>query len=83
MKKKNLKALNLKRATISSLNIKTISGGTIAITDIVRTILTEETATGCSQFMKCDSVQACPAGVAKTKFVNTDTKPASLCTEDR
>ncbi len=82
MKKKNLKTLSLTKSTISNLNLQTISGGTIVITDIVRTVLTEQTATGCSELMVCDSVAACPRGVAKTKFVDIDTKPASACMRD-
>jgi hypothetical protein len=81
MKKKNLKTLSLTKSTISNLNLQTISGGT-DITVIIRTIQ-EVTATGCSELMKCDSVAACPRGVAKTKFVDTDTNPASLCTDNR
>ncbi|MBC8755938.1 hypothetical protein H2O64_14765 [Kordia sp. YSTF-M3] len=76
MKKKNLKTLSLTKATIS--NLQTISGGTDITIAIIRTIQ-EVTATGCSELMKCDSVAACPRGVGKTKFVDTDTNPASLC----
>ena len=79
MKKKNLKTLSLTKSTISNLNLQAISGGTDAITDAI----VEKTATGCSGYMKCNSVNACPVGVAKTKFVDIDTKPASLCTGDR
>jgi len=83
MKKKNLKTLRLTKSTISSLHAYSISGGTDSIVDagtiiIIRTIQ-NVTATGCSQLMVCDSVAACPEGVAKTKFVDYDTNPASLC----
>ncbi|MGH1388347.1 hypothetical protein [Kordia sp.] len=84
MKKKNLKTLSLTKSTISSLNLQTISGGTVAITEAIRTIIDiEKTATGCSELMVCDSMAACPKTVRKTQFKDTDTNPASLCTTDR
>ncbi|MBC8755939.1 hypothetical protein H2O64_14770 [Kordia sp. YSTF-M3] len=78
MKKKNLKTLNLKRATISSLTAKTLNGGTDIFTIIIRT--TDYATVGtCSKFAACDSDGICPVGVPKTRFVNIDTKPASAC----
>lgn len=79
MKKKNLKSLQLKKATISSLHAKTVSGGTDAITIVIIRTTDFATKTGCSQLMVCDSVAACPQGVPKTKFVDIDTQPASAC----
>lgn len=74
MKKKNLKNLNVKKSTISSLNQQTISGGTIATMIVIRTIK-EATATTCSKFMECDSIIACTANVCKPIETNTDTRP--------
>lgn len=82
MKKKNLKTLSLAKSTICSLTAKTLNGGTDIIAINVRTT-DYATATGCSQFAVCDSEGICPQGVPKTRFVDVDTKPASLCAGDR
>jgi hypothetical protein len=83
MKKKNLKSLQLQKSTISSLHSYSVSGGTETIVDIATVIIIRTTdyatRTGCSQFAVCDSISICPQGVAQTKFVNTDTQPASTC----
>ncbi|WP_430412857.1 hypothetical protein [Kordia sp.] len=77
MKKKNLKSLHVKKATISNLNMYTISGGTdIFITSIIRTIpIPQATATTCSKYMECDSIAACTAHVCKTNEFDTETRP--------
>jgi len=73
MKKKNLKNLSVKKSTISSLNQQSISGGTIQITIILRT-LPPATVTGCSLLMACDSVELCPpADACKVKPIDTAT----------
>jgi len=81
MKKKNLKTLRLTKSTISHLNLQTIKGGTEVITEIIRTIDANMSATTCSRFMMCDSMAACPPTIKKTQFKNDDTSPASLCAE--
>lgn len=76
MKKKNLKNLNVKKSTISSLNMQAVSGGTIPITIIIRTVpLPQATKTTCSRFMECDSIAACTAHVCKTDEFDTETRP--------
>lgn len=77
MKKKQLKSLNVKKSTISKLNMYTLSGGTdIIITSIIRTIpIPQATATTCSKFMECDSIAACTANVCKTNEFDTETRP--------
>jgi hypothetical protein len=82
MKKKNLKTLNLKRATISSLTAKTLNGGTDLFTIVIIRTTDYATAGTCSKFAVCDSEGICPVGVPKTRFVNVDTKPASACMRD-
>lgn len=79
MKKKNLKNLNLRKSTISSLHAKTVSGGTDAITIIIIRTTDFATKTGCSKLAVCDSEGICPVGVPKTRFVDIDTQPASAC----
>ncbi|MEM6718677.1 MAG: hypothetical protein AAF611_05165 [Bacteroidota bacterium] len=83
MKKKKLKNLKLQKATISSLHTYNLSGGTDTIVDVATIIIIRTTdyatRTGCSQFAVCDSVSICPEGVGRTRFVDTDTKPASTC----
>lgn len=74
MKKKNLKTLSLTKSRISNLNMQTISGGTDAITIIIRDYLT---VTGCSELMDCNSVAACPPTVRKTQYKDAETRP--LC----
>ncbi|WP_046745040.1 hypothetical protein [Kordia zhangzhouensis] len=83
MKKRNLKSLQLQKTTISSLHSYSVSGGTDVIVDIATIIIIRTTdyatKTGCSQLAVCDSAEICPEGVRPTRFVDTDTKPASLC----
>ncbi|WP_298514108.1 hypothetical protein [uncultured Kordia sp.] len=81
MKKKNLKTLRLTKSTISHLNLQSIKGGTQVITDIIRTLTANESATTCSKYVMCDSMLACPPTIKKTQFKNDDTSPASLCAE--
>lgn len=77
MKKKNLKSLYVKKATISKLTRNVISGGTdVIITSIIRTIpKPQATETTCSKFMECDSIAACTANVCKTNEFDTETRP--------
>ncbi|KAB8154211.1 hypothetical protein EZY14_007170 [Kordia sp. TARA_039_SRF] len=83
MKKKNLKSLHLQKSTVSSLHSYTITGGTDSVVDIGTVIIIRTTdyatKTGCSQLAACDSISICPEGVGHTKFVDTDTKPATSC----
>lgn len=83
MKKKNLKSLKLTKSTISSFRSHSLSGGTDSVVDAATIIIVRTTdyatKTGCSLLMACDSVAACPQGVAKTRFVDTDTQPATGC----
>jgi hypothetical protein len=78
MKKKNLKNLALKKATVSNLNSQSISGGTIIITfTIERPCPIRLTKTTCSGAAECNSIQICTATFCKTTEINTDTRP--LC----
>ncbi|AXG70806.1 hypothetical protein KORDIASMS9_03052 [Kordia sp. SMS9] len=77
MKKKKLKNLSLTKSTVSHLNQKHIIGGA-RISIFICPIpfpLPQQTETGCSQLMECDSVAACTANVCKTIELDTETRP--------
>ncbi|MEM6718935.1 MAG: hypothetical protein AAF611_06465 [Bacteroidota bacterium] len=62
MKKKNLHSLHLKKSTISSLNVKAITGGTDHVNETKEDACpVNKTVTTCSQFAKCDSELICSA----------------------
>ncbi|MCH2196970.1 hypothetical protein [Kordia sp.] len=76
MKKKNLKSLDLKKATISNLNTQEISGGTIIITfTIERPCPIRITKTTCSGAAECNSMDICTATRCKTNEFDTETRP--------
>lgn len=77
MKKKNLKSLNINKSTVSSLNQQNIRGGAYRSIFIcpIPVPLPQQTKTGCSQLMACDSIEACTAAVCKTNELDTETRP--------
>ena len=75
MKKKNLKSLALKKATVSNLNIQSISGGTIIITfTIERPCPIRVTKTTCSGAAECNSMNICTATHCKTNEIDIETR---------
>ncbi|WP_298516854.1 class I lanthipeptide [uncultured Kordia sp.] len=76
MKKKNLNNLQLKKATISSLNSQEIAGGTIIITfTIERPCPIRFTKTTCSGAAECNSMEICTATHCKTNEIDLETRP--------
>lgn len=73
MKKQQLNNLQLRKATISSLNAQAITGGTQQTNDPCPIQEPNKTVTGCSQFAKCDSKQICTA--TGCKITNDDQVP--------
>jgi len=67
MKKRNLHSLQLKKSTISNLNVHALTGGS---RETHEDACKDKTATTCSQFAKCDSKQICTANICKP--VNID-----------
>ena len=76
MKKKNLKSLALKKATVSNLNTQSVSGGTIVILlTVERPCPIRLTKTTCSGAAECNSMDICTATHCKTFEIDTETRP--------